>query len=238
MHTFKICTCPWPKISLRSGSRTKEVGNASRRHSCSSSQASWSALAILGETLLNTQRVRWFHKVQAPRIMRELSPFRIRFYQLQQQIFFPTYQQENSTACGARIVADHLQNLEPKLPGKHTGQEVVDRLFILTTMRALDWIWKVSCARRTAVQHLQRVTSHKMKWHLPGPNISKLFPTEETLVCCLSGVMTISREMWNLRVLRTRLQGHLRKEDPNYFGYQKSRPDQWGPQALSFWEPI
>lgn len=159
-------------------------------------------------------------RLSTPTMMRELCPFWISL-STPTTDFFPTYQQGRTPQLAKQgSVANHLQNVESEFPGKHTGQEVIHHLFILITMWALGWIWKVSCARRTAVQHLPWATSHKMKRHLPGPSISKSFPMEETLICCLSGVLTISWEMWNLRVLRTRFQGHLRKKIPKQYTFR------------------
>ena len=44
-------------------------------HKCSSSLADTKALQTLGEATSKTHRLRWVHKVQAPRVIREIRPF-------------------------------------------------------------------------------------------------------------------------------------------------------------------
>ena len=44
-------------------------------HKCSSSLADTKALQTLGEATSKTHRLRWVHKVQAPRVIGELRPF-------------------------------------------------------------------------------------------------------------------------------------------------------------------
>ena len=71
---------PWPVQSLLIWHHSEEVIHwaPAKPHLCSFSLPDTRDLVTLGEAPSKTQRLRWFHKVQAPRTIRELRPFLMR----------------------------------------------------------------------------------------------------------------------------------------------------------------
>ena len=140
-----------------------------------STQVNEMMLEMLGEVPSNTQRLRWFHKFQAPRIMMEFNPLRTWPVTLPLAVAH-----QSSNFSSSRFGASSWRpNLCSQLNHNwRANTQDTNRWSIVS------WAWSHSgqaagcsnpfLASRSTVKHLLCAAVHKKNLHFPGAQLFQI----------------------------------------------------------------